>query len=255
MIQAPAGREGEHGFAVLTVLWALVPLSLLFTIMTSSARSDAHLASNLRDAAILEAKADADLASGVFELLRGQPATGVVVEALGGRVNPNLASAELLSALLHCLGASTREADAVSIAIVDWRMPGARTSRGGAKQAEYRGAGMAYGPPSEPFETLAELQYVLGMRPELWTALRPYLSLYANTDPTPSLATALVQTALVDAGALEAVPAALQPYRIWSSAASIRPGTVNRQAVVRIGNTEDGRGWQILYWGDRSNDE
>jgi len=60
----------ESGFALLIVLWTLVPIALLFVMLTAAARSDAQLTANLRSAAELEATADGAIYSALFDLLQ-----------------------------------------------------------------------------------------------------------------------------------------------------------------------------------------
>ena len=64
--------------------------------------------------------------------------------------------------------------------------------------AEYRGAGLDYGPPLEPLETLGELRRVLGMTPATFAAIRPHLSLFAPTIPSPVNADPVVAAARSD---------------------------------------------------------
>ncbi len=242
-------RRRERGFALLIVLWGLVPLSLLFTIMASSARSDVQLAANLRGAAAAEAAADGTIYAAVFDLLGGGAASGVTVRPLTGQVNPNLAQPALLAAMLVRLGADPRQADNLAAAIVDWRTPGQRASPHGAKAAEYRAAGLPYGPPGAPFESLDELRDVLGMPPRLLALLRPHLTLYTEGEPDPATAGPLVRGALRDIGQVGRGGSPVRVVRITatSGAAGIQ---ITRSAVVRLGANAGGRGWRVLNWQD-----
>ena len=254
-------QRGQSGFALLIVLWLLVPLSVLFLILSGTARSDTQLTGNLRDAAKLEALADGAINTAIFDLMQSRDALGTITTrlqgaALGvqvisqsGLVNPNVASVELLRALLVRLGVQSAQAEGVAAAIVDWRSPGQRARPNGAKTAEYRAAGRDYGPPGAPFETLDELQDVLGMTPQIAAALRPYLTLYADRDPDPALAPPLVRAALGDLGAR--LIGQSDPGDVFQITAVARGGTgalVGRRAVVRIGFTANGRGWRVLAW-------
>ena len=68
---------------------------------------------------------------------------------------------------------------------------GPHPSPHGAKAAQYRAAGMTYGPPGRPFENLDELGYVLGMTKPLLAALKPHLTLWSTSDPDPAAADAV----------------------------------------------------------------
>ena len=58
----------QRGFALLIVLWLLVPLSVLLLTLSGTARSNGQRTFNLRDAAHLEAAADGGIASEIFAL-------------------------------------------------------------------------------------------------------------------------------------------------------------------------------------------
>ncbi len=258
------GRVPESGFALLIVLWTLVPVALLFVMLAAAACSDAQLTANLRSAAEIEAVADGAIYTAVFDLLqRGGAAPGsppslgrlsgaeasVQVVDQSGLVNPNIASPDLLGALLLRLGADPAQARRIAGAVADWRAPGRRSARRGLKAAQYQAAGLSYGPPGTPFETLGELGDVLGMTPALLAALAPHLTLYSDSDPDPALADPVVRAALRDLGFGErGDPATSQTVRI--TAVAQRPAGVRaiRSAVVRIGPSPNGHGWRVLAW-------
>ena len=253
-------RRGEQGVALLIVLWALVPLAVLFLTLSTTARSEAQAAADLRAAAVLEAAADGAIHTAIFGLLAQGGATapamqasgtGVTVEAIGlsGLVNPNTAPAELLQALLTRVGADPGRAKQVAAAIVDWRTPGQRAGANGTKAAEYRQAGLAYGPPGAPFESLDELGLVRGMDPALLTAHVPSLRLYAYGPPDPQAASPLIRLALRDIGVLRGPGLlATQVYQVTAVAAGPSGTRAVRRATIRIGPSPDGRGWRALAW-------
>ena len=259
----------DSGFALLFVLWTLVPLSLLFVMLAATARSDAQLTANLRGAAEIEAVADGAIYTAIFDLLRRGGATrdspsannppaigrlsgadvGVAVIDQSGLVNPNIASPDLLGALLARLGADPGQAYRIAEAVADWRAPGRRAARRGVKAAQYQAAGLSYGPPGTPFETVAELGDVLGMTPALLAALAPHLTLYSDSDPDPALADPVVRAALRDLGLGErADPAVSRTFRITATAQRPAGARASRSAVVRIGPSPNGRGWSVLTW-------
>ena len=256
MTRYRGARDG--GFALLIVLWTVVLISFLLTGLASSSRLEAQVTVNLRSAAELEAEADGAIATTIFALLqpaRG-PATGIPgvdVLSLSGLLNPNVVTAELMRALLIRLGTDARQADALAAAIVDWRSPGRAARPGGAKAAQYRAAGRAYGPPGAPFETLAELQDVLGMTPGILAALQPHLTLYWDGDPDPMTAGPLMQAALRDVKAAPGTGVQLgrashDVVRITAAAAHADGTRVVRRAVIRIGPSGNRRGWRVLTW-------
>src|ERR1700722_14206456 len=115
MARAPGlRRRTERGFALLFVLWFLVLLSAVAIHLTSSSRVEIALARNTVGAAKAEALADAALVRAAFSLGDPRPEIGwdadgtphrlmmrdgeaeIVAEDENGRINPNLASRDLL---------------------------------------------------------------------------------------------------------------------------------------------------------------
>ncbi len=202
----------ERGFALLIVLWTLSLLSLLIAQLTGSGGQAVRLAANLRAQAALQAAVDGAVQEAGYHLAAAGaahwPADGAVRELRqdgaairlritteAGRVNPGIASLELLAALVHGCGVDLPQATAVASSIVAWRFP---TAQGGYGAAEYRQAGRGYAPPGQPFESLDELGLVLGMTPELLRCLVPHLSLFRDNDPDPNAADPLVLRAMTE---------------------------------------------------------
>lgn len=206
--------ERARGFALLIVLWALFLLTLLTTHLIAAGRGEARIAANLMSNAAAEAAADGVIYEAAFHLIDrsnghwepdGKPRrlrldggeAVVRIESEAGKVNPNTASPELLASLLQSIGVGANNAVRLANAIADWHEPGDVPRPGGAKLAQYRAANLGYGPPGEPFESLDELGRVLGVTPELFTALRPHLSLYSYGDPDPGKADPVVLATLM----------------------------------------------------------
>lgn len=259
--RADPGRQ--RGFALIIVLWAIGLLALLVIGVVSNASREAKLTSNLRDQAVTRAAADAVLSEVILEVLRsGGTAPGpfrfgavqVAISAvdLSGRMNPNLTSAAMLQALLLRLGVPPQEAENLAAAIVDWRTPGLSPSPHGAKAPQYRAAGMTYGPPGRPFESLDELGYVLGMTPSVLAAMKPHLTLWSTSDPDPASADAVVLGALRIAGVPPVAASSTEARVIAFTATATLPDAAQatRRAVIRFGFSPDGRGWRVLAWDD-----
>lgn len=98
-----------------------------------------------------------------------------------GKVDLNAAEAGTLAALMRAVGAQPDVADAIAAAIVDWRDPDDLTQpQGGAEDPQYAAAGRPYGAKDAPFETVAEVEQVLGMTPELYAKLAEHLTIYSG---------------------------------------------------------------------------
>ncbi len=268
-----ASRE-ERGFALLIVLWTLVLISLLLTQVTAAGSGEARLASNLRQAAALQEIADGGVHDALFRLIDSTAAThwtadgstrrllvqGVPVDLrlsdLGGRINPNIAPADLLAALMRAVGAEQRDAETISLAILDWRSPGQRSRLSeGSKSAPYAAAGRSLGPPGRKFQSLDDLGLVLGMTPPLLALLRPHMTLYTTSDPQVALADPVVRRAFTlvadaaDASSNELPDAQVVAIDATSSAAG---ATARRHAVAVVSAGGTGRPWHIVAWDDAS---
>lgn len=210
------GTVRTRGFALLIVLWFLVLIAAIATYLLVNARMEIAIARNIRSSAAAEALADAGIAEALFNetdplaanhwRLDGAPhrlrfAAGEVTIRItdeNGKVNPNYATDGLLAALLEAAGIEQMQARRLGAAIADWVGPPSAPRPLGAKLQQYAAAGKSYGPPNAPAESLDELQLVLGMTPQIFAAVRPYLTIYTETGmPDPSDAPALVQRALV----------------------------------------------------------
>jgi len=266
-----ASGARQRGFALLLVLWTMVLLSLIGTRIAASGRAEAQLAGNVRDAAMTEAAADGAVQEAAFHLLDAPPrrwaadggkrllampggvAVEVRVESEEGKVNPNLASAALLSALLREVGADTRTAGLVADGILQWRFPWARQGGNDPALTAYKAAGLAYGPAGAPFRSLDEVGAVLGMTPELLARLRPNLSLFATNDPDPASASPTVLAAIrAVVGGADLASAAQQeaPSVVGITAVAAGPnGTrFTRHAVLRLSQERGAEPAQVLAW-------
>lgn len=207
---------GARGAALVLVLWLVALLTALVGAFALSARIE-YLQQRVQDDSGRAQEIGRAGVAYAMSRLRADPQrpawqpdgrtyrwsfdgarVDIRVEDESGKVNINLADPALLQALLQ--GAQVPEAEAARLAgaILDWRdaddlsPPG-----GGAEAADYVAAGLPYRPRNARFETLGELQRVLGMTPDLYRRLRPSLTLHGRlARPDPRFAQAPVLAAL-----------------------------------------------------------
>jgi general secretion pathway protein K len=110
----------------------------------------------------------------------GDAAVAITVTDVGGLVDLNAASASLLEWLLRGLGVAPDKAVALAAAIVDFRDADDVPGVNGAESAAYRAAGLAHGPKNAPFETVMELDQVLGMDLALFNRLRAVATVHSR---------------------------------------------------------------------------
>jgi len=197
-----SGRNDGGGFALILVVWILVLIGAIGSYLVANGRAETAIAHNVRGAASAEALADAGIARVVFNQtdpdssnrwrLDGQPhrislPAGDIIVRLQDetqKINPNLASDALLAALFEVSGVDRGRARRLGAAVADWVSVDSPPREGGAKLEQYQAAGRSYGPPNGPFESLDELQLVLGMTPAIMASVRPFLTLYSK-EPAP----------------------------------------------------------------------
>jgi general secretion pathway protein K len=266
-----AGRGG--GFALLIVLWTLVLIAFIVTHVTASGRTEIRIASNLAANAVAGAAADGAIFAAIFnqmdpkseqhwgpdgtahELAIGDSRVMLRLEDEAGRINPNWASPALLEALLRVTGSDPDSARRLAAAITEWAGTAPVLASPSARLAEYRAAGLDYGPPGAQLETLDELARVLGMTPAILAAIRPHLTLFGPPEPSPATADPVVAAALADltstgqaASSGNQMPPDVRTVRITALASGPGNARVTRSAVVRFGAMFP-RGYVVLAWG------
>ena len=168
-------------------------------------------------------------------------------------MNPSAAPPPLLEALLRTTGSDPESARRLALAIGQW-VGSTAAAQAQSAQAEYRAAGLDYGPPGEPLETLDELGRVLGMTPAVLAAIRPHLTLFGPPQPNPASADPVVAAALAEsAQAAQAPVSPNQPpdiliARIAATAFGPSNARVTKSAIVRVGAMLPG-GYAGLAWG------
>jgi len=231
--RAAAGADG--GFILVSVLWLLALLTLVTLVLLTASRLDARATGQIMQHAEAEALADgltrlvalrlgdrdsrpladAGLARDgtVMRCEHGEAAVAIAVTDVGGLVDLNAASPSLLEWLLGRLGVEPDKAATLAAAIVDFRdaddVPGAN----GAESAAYRAAGLGHGPKNAPFETVTELDQVLGMDLTLLNRLRAVVTVHSRL---PGIDPAIVPREILSAAAASS--------RTDVAAASLTPG-------------------------------
>ena len=257
------GREG--GFALLIVLWSLTLIALVMAQLTAAGRSETQISANLRANAVLQAAADGAVHEAMLrlwqgdwapdgrmrELRAGDAAIAVRVTDQARLVNPNTAPPDLIQPLLRSVGVENRKAAALARAIVDWRSTGPQSLSGGLKIAQYQAAGLPYGPPNRPFDSLNELGLVAGMTPALLARIKPLLSIYQEGDePDLFQPAAGGNTAGSADGWQLGASGRVMTVTINATAAGAKGGRYSRQATVRLlaEPSLNQAPYQILTW-------
>ncbi len=189
----------QRGVALLIVLWISVLLAVVVGGYLLLARTESLLARNLVDSARARVAAEAGIHRAVVELRNpdleqrwlgdGRPyrfeLDGIEIEVRlqdeTGLVDINLADELMLARLLEFnTDLEESEREALVQAILDYRDPDDLPRLNGAERDEYEAAGLPYGPKNAPFDTVAELQQVLGMTWRLFQQLEPAITVHSG---------------------------------------------------------------------------
>ena len=205
-----------RGAALLLVLWLIVLLTSLVGAFALTARIESLQGRMASEGLVAEEAARAGIEYALVRVNDNDPrrqwrpdgrdyvwrfdraALRIKIVDESAKINLNLADATLLAGLWRTLGVEQDQAARLASAIIDWRDPDPLSqAQGGAEDPQYAEAELPYGAKDAPFETVAELQQVLGITPELYAKAEPYLTVYGTLQvPDPSFAEGTVLQAM-----------------------------------------------------------
>ena len=271
--RSSAPYRRDDGFALIIVLWTLVLIAFIVAHVTANGRTEIRIAGNMIAEATAEAADDGAIVAAIFNLLDPNPDQRWPLDGspheltIGGsrvlvqlrdeseRINPNSAAPQLLEALLRLTGSDAESARRLAASISEWVGSDPAGRQQEAQLVEYQAAGLDYGPPNAPLETIDELGRVLGMTPAVLAAVRPHLTLFGPPEPNALSADPIVAAALsqIRQVAPIAAPANQGPdapliVRMIASALGPSNARVQRSAIVRVGASLPG-GYAVLAWG------
>jgi general secretion pathway protein K len=246
--------NGEEGIALIAVLWVITLLSVIAAALSFETHVNAQIARNGLDSATARAAADAGIERAILDLLNAYRTNNGTFHADGtvyywpfaesvvhisirdefSKVNLNQAPEALLAALFTSVGIDQAKAQSLADAIADFRDPDDQPRANGAETAQYRDAGLAWGPKNQPFETIEELQQVLGMTPTIYNKITPDLTVYTWGTVNPTLASARVTAILKRVGFQNFVKSQSLAYSIRAEAKNSNGATFVREAIAQI---------------------
>ena len=186
----------QQGLALVLVLWVLVLMTIMAASFSLSMRRETNLVRNTRTQAQAAALAEAgvnyaimmSLVSDQLQRWRGDgtpyqvPANGgtvtVRIRDETGKVDLNSADETLLNALMTVTGLDEEESAQLVGAILDWRDKDDSRHMHGAEEAEYKRENKPYGPRNDRFQSVDELQLVLGVNYKIFEKLEPLITVY-----------------------------------------------------------------------------
>jgi general secretion pathway protein K len=97
-----------------------------------------------------------------------------------GKIDINKADQTLLKGLMTHAPVEEEQQTRLVSAILDWRDADDLVQIDGAEKEEYQNAGLSYQPRNKPFQTIEELQLVLGMNESVFKWIEPLVTVYSG---------------------------------------------------------------------------
>ena len=293
-------RARQRGVALLLVLWAMALLAIVLGGFVLVARTETLQSRFLLDATRARYASEAGISRAAYELRRADPLTRWVADGRpykvmfddaeveialideSGKIDFNVADEVLLLQLFLSIGVEEPRARSLVDAIMDWRDPDDLVRANGAEERDYEAAGLSYKPTNFGFQTVGEVQQVLGMTWELFEQLEPYITVYSrNPQPNAAFAAPLVLQAMagmtpglaqqlveqrwqLDPQQLAATPLVLPDgtplvaagggltYTVRAKATLPNGTWTLLDATIRLGGPPGGRAYSILRWREGS---
>jgi general secretion pathway protein K len=261
----------DRGFVLVLVLCWLAVLTFLAAQITAATRAAVSISANIRNSAVAEALADGAVheaifrvvarqwqADGAIHIVRAAQAVAEVrIDDEADKIDPNVAPAVLIQALLRECGAAPKAAGELAAAILDWRSLDLLRPAGATSASKYRASGRGYAPPHARFASVDELGLVLGMTKELLACVAPHVSVYPLSVPSPENATdPMVRRALQEAYPYDTPQTVavtvheVSVIRVTALSQQAGGGRFRRVAVVRVVPAEPNEDfvYRILAW-------
>jgi len=207
----------QRGVAFIVVLWLLALLTILLGSFALIARTESLQSRHLFDATHARYAAEAGVNQGVYQMAIADPMLRwlpdgreyeiefedakitLAITDESGLIDLNVADLQTLNNLLMGAGVEMDVASSIADAIQDWRDTDDLVSPNGAEDADYEAAGLTYGAKDGLFDTVSELQQVMGVTPDIFARLEPALTIYSGQS-TPNLAFAPYEVILTIPG-------------------------------------------------------
>ena len=188
----------QKGMALVLVLWVLSLLTIMAGSFALSMRRESSIIGGVKNNAQALAIAESGIAMAEMMLLNPDPSKGwhadgsiyeitaanakVRVRLLSekGKIDINKAGEGLLKSLMASAPVDSDQQDKLVNAIIDWRDEDDLVHLEGAEKTEYKDAGLNYQPRNKPFQSIEELQMVLGMGKAVLNWIEPLVTVYSG---------------------------------------------------------------------------
>ena len=179
----------QKGVALILVLWVVVLLTVIASSFALSARTEGMQARIVFEKTRARYLAESGLHRAVYELRNPDPEARWIPDGRiykmkfaeaeieisitdeTGKIDLNLASIELLTGMFASLGMGEEDAIGLAEKVIDWRDTDNIKGLNGAEDEDYEAEGYSYGAKDAMFDTVPELQQVIGVDYEMYRRL------------------------------------------------------------------------------------
>jgi len=188
----------SKGFALITVLWITAFLAVIAGSVSYQARASLGLANNVVASFKTKHAAEGALLLAIDSLVKRDEFNGhvlknpnfsyeledmiVSVEVMdeSGKIDLNLSSADLIKSLMIAVGVNEQTSASIADAIADWRDQDSLKRASGSEDQDYAASGLLYEAKDDEFDSIEEVSLVLGVTPEIYNRIKPYITVYAQ---------------------------------------------------------------------------
>ncbi|MDF1584264.1 MAG: type II secretion system protein GspK [Methyloprofundus sp.] len=284
--------KSHKGLALIVVLWVITLLTIMASSFALTIQRESAIISGIKEKAMAQALAEAGINYAALMLLSTDPERNwksnnslyelnyigrkirILIADESGKININYADKQQLQQLFDFIQVEQAIADSVSDAIIDWRDQDDLMADNGAEKQQYIDAGFKYLPRNDLFNSVEELQMVMGMTPEIYQQLESMISVYTQkAEINPVTASRAVLLMLPDASEASvdeylqqraenqrnnqevtapswysATSTSSSVYMIISEAMIAQDMTETTMAVIRKGRAKNGLPFEVLKW-------
>jgi general secretion pathway protein K len=254
--------RSDEGWALASVLWAVTMLSLM-AAATQELTIAAHRTERRAwDGAVANATFQTGLTRAVAGISAPKPEdrwpvdgqrrdvaiegvnVRIAIQDEAGRYDLNAVDGSILNLLFQNAGLDADSAAKLRDAVIDWRSSAAGHQLNGATDSDYAAAGLPYRPRHGAFQSVNEVQLVLGMSPKLFREVRAALTVYTkHTTIDPAYATEPALIAYFN-GDRDKAAAALETRRTEPQGLSGAAGSAPSGAL-KLGTSHNGQVFEI----------
>lgn len=188
----------QKGFALVLVLWVLSLLTIMAGSFALGMRRETSIITGIRNNAQALAVAESGIAmaemmllipdqnkrwradGSIYEINSADAKVRVRLLSEAGKIDINKADQTVLQGLMSFAPVDEEQQSRLVSAIIDWRDQDDLVQLNGAEKKEYKAAGLNYQPRNKPFQSIEELQLVLGMNESVFLWIEPLVTVFSG---------------------------------------------------------------------------